>query len=164
MQLFFGFQRMATLFGIMKIAGLIVVRKFQGLEKLFQCRRFHTWSQLSSGYFSSVWQLFSFSTLWLIGTQSVPLSYCYCCCCWYSFIIVEAVKMTIALAAMSTKAPLTLPSLSHSHSVAVTLSPCGSVFFFKMVVVYSCFCLFFINSRISRATFFSVVFVVVFCF
>lgn len=73
--------------------------------------------------------------------------------------------MTIALAAMSTKAPLTLPSLSHSHSIAVTLSPCGSVFFFfLMVVVYSCFCLFFINSRISRATFFSVVFVVVFCF
>lgn len=39
---FFGFQRMATLFGIMKIAGLIVVRKFQGLEKFAQCRRFHT--------------------------------------------------------------------------------------------------------------------------
>lgn len=155
---------MATLFGIMKIAGLIVVRKLQGLEEFAQCRWFHTWSQLSSGYFSSVCQLFSFSTLWLIGTQSVPLSYCYCCCCcWYSFIIVEAVKMTIALAAMSTKVPLTLPSLSHSHSVAVTLSPSGSVFFY-MVVVYSCFCLFFINSRISRATFFSVVFVVVFCF
>lgn len=53
-------------------------------------------------------------------------------------------------------------------SLSLSLGRCHSLlvgqFFFYMVVVYSCFCLFFINSRISRATFFSVVFVVVFCF
>lgn len=69
--------------------------------------------------------------------------------------------MTIALAAMSTKAPLTLPplslSLSRCHSLSLWVS------FFFIVVVYSCFN-FFINSRISRATFFRVVFVFVICF
>lgn len=55
--------------------------------------------------------------------------------------------------------PLSLSlSLNRCHSLSLWVS------FFYMVVVYSCFCLFFINSRISRATFFSVVFVVVFCF
>lgn len=48
-------------------------------------------------------------------------------------------------------------SLTHYHSVAVTLSPCGSVFFICMVVVYSCFC-FFLLTLEFRVPLFSVLY------
>lgn len=141
------------------------------------------WQRCHTGSTLRIWPFYFFVCLILFEVRqlfscSTPTDWHTICSTllllllWYSFIIVEAVKMTIALAAMSTRARITLSlsacSLFRCHSLLVVQFQ----FFFFVDLVYSfcCFLLFYylLKNFACHFFFFNIFFSVclfsVFCF